>query len=105
MKPSVKGLIISLAVNTIGFLINMISYFTSKTLLLSIPMSGGEWSGQAGFGLMLNHTYPMTSAANQEHGRIWIQFEPVTLFVTIVIVFVISYIILKIISIKAKKNK
>ena len=103
LKPSIAALIISAIVNTAGFLANLISYFATKNLLIYIPYSGGEWSGQAGFGLFLNHLYPMTSSAQQQGSeKIWIRFDPVSLLITLVIVFVAAYIILKICSIKKK---
>lgn len=99
MKTSVKALIVSLIINAIGVIVNLIFYLKHKSLLLAVPMNGGEWTGQAGFGMLLNHTYPMTiDGVTNGTEQIWLQFEPISLIVTLLLAFIPAYIILKICS-------
>jgi len=66
---------------------------------------GGEWKGCQGFGMMLNHTYPMASPdwPGSGTGRTWIEFDPFSLVLTLIVAFSIFFLIFSL-RYKAKKN-
>ena len=98
-KPVIKALLLSLAssvgLTAIGLVINLVSYHTSGDLLFCRHLTGGEWIGQEGFGLLLNHTYPLTvDGYTYGSSRIWIEFSPDSLIKCLVMFFVIALVIL-----------
>ena len=98
-KSVLLALISSVSLTAIGFLINLISYLTTKELILCRDLTGGEWSGQEGFGILLNHTWPFQwdgQVVTRE--RVWIEFSPQSLIFPLVIFFVISLIVFLLIN-------
>jgi hypothetical protein len=103
-KSVLLALISSVGLTATGSLINLISYFTTKNLLLYRSYTGGEWTGQEGFGIMLNHTWPFQwdgQVVTRE--RVWIEFSPQSLILPLIIFFVISLIVFLLIN--KLKNK
>lgn len=101
-----KAAIISCLVSGAGFLINLVSYLLFKDFPLGITQWGGDYSGKSGFGLLLNRVYPMT-AMNEPapQNTVWLSFEPVSLVISLVAVFVISLICILIgVACKDKKR-
>ena len=64
---------------------------------------GGEWMGWSGFGMLLNRTYPMSSQDHPVSGSTWISFDPGSLVLTLLVGFVISFIVFGIIRLASKK--
>ena len=105
-KVLIKSLIGAVAFEIIGVVINLICYAFYGDFLLYIPRSGGEWKGSQGFGMMLNHTYPMASPdwPGSGTGRTWIEFDPFSLVLTLIVAFSIFFLIFSL-RYKAKKKK
>lgn len=105
-KASLFSLISSVGITAMGFLINLISYLTTKNLLFYKKYSGGEWTGQEGFGLFLNHTWPFVwdgEVVTRE--RIWIEFSPRSLIIPLVLSFIIAFVIICLIMMLMNKKK
>lgn len=103
-KSVLLALISSVGLTAIGSLINLISYFTTKNLLLYRRLTGGEWTGQEGFGLLLNHTWPFQwDGQVVTKGRIWIEFSPKSLIYALILCFLIAFVI--IFPFRVKKEK
>lgn len=103
-KSILLSLIASVGMTAIGFLINLISYLTTKNLLLCQKLTGGEWTGQEGFGLLLNHTWPFQwegQVVSEE--RIWIEFSPQSLIPPLFLCFFIAFVI--IFPLRVKKSR
>ena len=103
-KVFLRSLLISVIFNAIGFLINLISFYTSNRLPLSIAEYGGEITSYEGFGLRLTHYYPMSDGTHPVHVEPSLKFGPVSLLLTLIAVFIVCFIILTIIR-KVKANK
>ena len=98
-KPVIKALLFSLiasvGLTAIGLVINLISYRISGDFLFCRHLTGGEWIGQEGFGLLLNHTYPLTvDGYTYGSSRIWIEFAPESLIKCLVMFFAVALVIL-----------
>ena len=100
-----KSIIISCTVSGVGFFINLISYLLFKDFPLGITRWGGDYSGKSGFGLLLNRVYPMTAMGESvPQNTVWLSFEPVSLVISIVAVFVISLICILIWDVLKNRN-
>ena len=90
-----KAAIVSCIVSGTGFLINLLGYLISKDIPLGITQWGGDYSGKSGFGLLLNRVYPMTKVGDSvPRNTTWLTFEPVSLIMSLVAVFVIALVCL-----------
>lgn len=96
-KVWLGSLIAAVAVEIIGAIINLISFAVTGDLLLCFELDGGEWIGYSGFGMMLNHSYPLSSPEHPVSGSVWIGFDPFSLILTLIISFVVFFIIFSII--------
>ena len=95
MKEIKKSIMISVFINFSCFLINMITYWLFGKIFLCIKLSGGEWVGYDGFGVMLNKTFPMSTSDISLSGEYWISFEPISLLATLMLFFIIPFILMK----------
>ena len=100
-----KSLIVSCIVSGAGFFINLISYLLFKDFPLGIKQGGGEYIGKSGFGLLLNKVYPMTAMGETApKNKVWLSFEPVSLVISTVAVFVVSLICISIMDVLKNRN-
>ena len=107
-KTLLFSLISSVGFTAVGFLINLISYLTTENLFFYQKLTGGEWKGQEGFGLLLNHKWPFEwegQVVTRE--RIWIEFSPQSLIRPLVLSFIIAFVIILLLRllINNRKNK
>ena len=102
-KLLTKSIIAAFAIEIIGAAVNLISYAVNGRFLLSKQLYGGEWMGWSGFGMLLNRTYPMSSQDHPVSGSTWISFDPGSLVLTLLVGFVISFIVFGIIRLSSKK--
>ena len=107
-KTILFSLISSVGFTAAGFLINLISYLTTENLFFYQKLTGGEWTGQEGFGLLLNHTWPFEwegQVVTRE--RIWIEFSPQSLIRPLVLSFIIAFVFILLLRllINNRKNK
>lgn len=98
-KPVIKALLFSLiasvGLTAIGLVINLISYHISGDFLFCRHLTGGEWMGQEGFGLLLNETFPLTvDGYTYGSSRTWIEFAPDSLIKCLFMFYVIAVAIL-----------
>ncbi|MBQ6591324.1 MAG: hypothetical protein IJJ24_10515 [Solobacterium sp.] len=91
-----KSLIVSLAVCTAGFLINLVSWRLAGRLVFYRTLSGGEWMGYEGFGLLVNRTFPMSSADHPVSGSTWLTIDPSGLIIPLIAVFILAAAVLTI---------
>ncbi|MDY6340134.1 MAG: hypothetical protein SPL61_10950 [Saccharofermentans sp.] len=92
-KVWLGSLIAALAVEIIGAAVNLISYATTGYFLICNELQGGEWTGESGFGMLLNHTYPMSSMDHPVSGSEWISFDLSSLILTLVICLILFSIV------------
>ena len=95
MKEVKKSILISVLINFICLSINMITYWLFNKMFLCVKLSGGEWVGYDGFGVMLNRTFPISTPGTSLSGECWISFEPISLLVTLANFFIIPFILMK----------
>lgn len=103
-KVFVRSLITALAINTIGAIINLVSYFSNKTFLLAQTINSGEWQGRRGFGLILQRTQPdypvLVSEAYKVKTSISLDFF--SLIFTLTVGFMLGFVIFVMIDMKGK---
>lgn len=109
MKKGMKkvwlgSLIGALAVEITGAAANLQFYAITGDFLVYFPLQGGEWKGESGFGMLLNHTYPMSTFDHPVSGSVWIDFDPASLIFTLIFAFVHFFVIFFIIH-KVKEKR
>ena len=102
-KLLIKSIIAAFAIEIIGAAVNLISYAINGSFPLAKQLSGGEWMGWIGFGMLLNRTFPMSSQDHPVSGSTWISFYPGSLVMTLLGGFVISFLFFGIIRLARKK--
>ena len=76
-----------------------------KDFPLGITQWGGDYSGKSGFGLLLNKVYPMSEIGESaSQTKVWLSFEPVSLVISIVEIFVVSLLCISIWDIIKNRN-
>ena len=105
-KIILRSVIIAAAVNLAGFLTNLVTYMTARKMYLCRRLSGGEWMGWQGFGLLMEKTFPMSSIDEPVTGSTWLSFDPISLLPTLIAVFLLVLIVSLVIrGIKVKRQK
>ena len=92
-KILIKSALISLGINLVGLIINLITFFAFGSVFLAIPLYGGEWCGYMGFGVMMNKTFPMTTSSEAVEGNKWLSVSPLSFIIPFIIFFVITLVI------------
>ncbi|MBR6404193.1 MAG: hypothetical protein IKS48_12475 [Eubacterium sp.] len=95
MKAFLKACVISLIFNGAGFVLNLLLALADIISPLGIPINGGECDGFVGFGIQYMVLYPLTNDPSDSGIDSMIEFEPFTLIIGFIIVFVIAFIVLK----------
>lgn len=105
IKKSMKlALIITIIINAICLVTNLICAYTINSIPLGLEISGGDCIEYIGFGIYLLKIFPMTSNEQIVINDIRISFHFISLLITLVLVFIISFIIIVIIN-KIRENK
>lgn len=94
-KIILKSILISLILNIVCLIVNLVTYLRFKKIFLALKFSGGEWGGTTGFGIMINKTYPMSTQDAVVTGKTWLSVDPISFLIPFVIIFVIAFVILK----------
>ena len=102
-KVFIGSIITALAIEIAGAAANLISFYVSGEFIFAHMITGGEWMGWSGFGMLLNRTYPMSSPEHPVSGSTWISFHPGSLIRTLVLSFAAAFVILLIIHLVRKK--
>ncbi|MBO4918900.1 MAG: hypothetical protein J5365_01950 [Erysipelotrichaceae bacterium] len=100
MKKITLSLIISLAVNLVGALINYIYYQFNRHLFLCFRSFGGEITVESGFGLIAVHIYAMEPNSSDS---LHLRFEPLAFIVWLLAIALIVFLILFLIGKIRKK--
>lgn len=95
-RITLKSVCISLGINIVCLIINLFTYFSVNRLFLAIELSGGEWRGYSGFGIMMNRTYPMSTTDKIVEGKTWLSIDPVSFLIPFILIFALTFVILKI---------
>lgn len=88
-----KSIIGSVIINALCFVINLISTMVFCALPLGIPIGGGEISGGIGFGLYYAKIYPLVEKGEDAGPFTTCIFEPISLLITLVVFFVLLFVI------------
>ena len=105
MKKNVKfSAILSLILTIIGLLINLIGSLVFKFAPLTRTLYGGEIILHIGFGINFQEIVPMSSSPNDVDGFTIVEFEPISLIISIIIIFVITLLVKTLISNKKAKQ-
>ncbi len=106
-KLLLKSLIISSIITAVGTIINLVSVLVWDKLLLFVGMSGGEYQGYVGFGILLEFIYPM-SGPGEVAGKVrHLSFDIVNFLIYFVMMFIIVFGFMYVIRLlkKAKEIK
>ena len=95
-KIILKSVFVSFGINIMCLIINLFTYFSVNKLFLAIRLSGGECMEYSGFGIMMNRTYPMSTTDNIVKGKTWLSIDPVSFLIPFILIFVLTFVILKI---------
>ena len=97
-KVLIKSLTGAVAFEIIGAVINLICFAIYGDFLLFILRTGGEWKGSQGFGMMLNHYYPMNTPdwPGSRTMSTKLEFDPFSLVLTLILGFIIFFLIFSI---------
>lgn len=94
-KIILTSAIVSIAVSLAGFLTNLYTYANFRKMYLCRQLYGGEWMGWQGFGLLMEKTFPLTTADDPAaSGSTWLSFDPVSLVVPLIVVFLTVFSVL-----------
>lgn len=105
-KVLLSSLISSVVIEAIGAIINLISYFISGKLLLAQQLYGGECCVWRGFGVALTEVYPMIRTVGGSYKTTsWLSFEYTSFHATLVLGFLLSFVVCYIIYAVKKKLK
>ena len=101
-KKIVLSSIIALGIDVLGLLVNLICALTIKSIPLAKTISGGEYIGHVGFGILFEEIFAFDVDSGTTTTNI--SFSFVNFLLTFVVLFVIVFVISVIISkIKSKK--
>ena len=101
-KNVIISSVITIVINAICFITNLICANVYGSIPLGIKISGGEMTRYSGFGVYLEKIYPLTTVESGEKVSTTIGFSLFSLLLTLVLVFVVALIIVSII--RRKKN-
>ncbi len=93
-KIAKRSLIVTLIANVACFLINRITFIFTDNIFLGLTSDGGECRQTVGFGWLVTRLYPMTVAGEAPSKIIKISFEPFSLIITLIVIFIISFILM-----------
>ena len=98
MKKSILySTLISVGITSVLCAINWILALTTGEIM-GIFMHGGEYVAQCGFGVIVETFYPMSSFEDPVGPSTQINPEPISFIVTLLAVFVVAFIISRIIA-------
>lgn len=100
-KLILKSLVITTIINAVGVLTNYLTAKLGDFLLIYVSLSGGEYRGYVGFGILLEHIYPMTDGTRATH----ISFSILNFITYYLLIFIIVLLILFIVKRYKEKNK
>ncbi len=103
MRKLTKSLKVSAVITGIIVAINWIIFAITSKVLLGISMGGGEMEGTIGIGIYRQIIYPLSNSAEGIKPTMTVHFEPITIILTLVVIFVISMIVLSLRGRGAKK--
>ena len=102
-KTIIKSLIISSIITAVGTLTNFLCAKLGDFLLIKATLSGGEYQGYVGFGILLEHIYPMKEGSGS--GKItYLSFDIINFILYFVIIFIIVFATIFVIN-KIKESK
>ena len=107
-KNIIKSAIISLIITSIGCLANFLCAKLGDFLLIRVSSDGGEYTGEIGFGILLEKFYPLTddpSVGTIRHLSFSIVNFLLYLVIIFIIVFATTFVINKIKEGKKKDKK
>lgn len=103
-KILIKSLIISGIINVVGCLVNFLCAKIWDFLLIYVHLSGGEYQGYVGFGILLEHIYPMTDGSSP--GKvIHLSFDILNFLLYFAGIFIVVFAIIYFINKRKEKNK
>ncbi len=88
MKKLAIAFAAALLINLAGMYINYRSFVNTNYLKWSFKIHGGEFTGEFGFGLRVNHYYAMTSNGSDSHSII---FSPISFILFMLAAFAVLY--------------
>ena len=102
-KTIIKSLIISSIITAVGTLTNFLCAKLGDFLLIKATLSGGEYQGYVGIGILLEHIYPMKEGASAKTIT-HLSFDIINFILYFVIIFIIVFATIFVIN-KIKESK
>lgn len=93
-RIALMSLLFSALLTAAGMLINLASYVFMDELLLAHNLSGGEWMGQQGFGLLREEIFAFGPEGASGGNQVSLSLDPMSLVATFAIMFVAAFAIL-----------
>lgn len=103
-KLIIKSVVITTIINAIGVLANYLTAKLGDFLLIYVSQSGGEYRGYVGFGILLEHIYPMTDGTTPSKIT-HISFSILNFITYYVLIFLIVFLIMYLVKRYKEKNK
>lgn len=89
-----KAAIFSALVTAAAAAVNWIAALFWGVLPLAVPILGGECRVKVGFGMSMTTLYPMTETGTVVHSTTQLGFDPISLLVCYLLIFLVSLLIL-----------
>lgn len=103
-KLLIKSLIIAGIIDALGCLVNFLCAKIWDILLIYVHLSGGEYQGYVGFGILLEHIYPMTEDGGP--GKItYLSFDILNFLLYFVGIFIVVFVVMYFINKRKSKDK
>lgn len=103
-KNIITSGIISIIINTICLIINLVCSLTINTIPLGISFAGGDCIEHIGFGIYMIETFVFGLKEEFVGTSTSIEFNLISLLVPLILIFIITFVIMIIIS-KRNNNK
>ena len=103
MKKNItNSILISVVVNVIGFVINLVGALLYGVLPLSKTIPGGDCIEHIGFGIKILELFPETSYENMALSITETSFHSLSILISLIVVFLISLLLLSLYKIIKK---
>ena len=103
-KIAIKSLIITSIINVVGCLTNLLCALLGDFLLIHVSLSGGEYQGYVGFGILLEHFIPLTTVDDPVSSSTKVSFSILNFVTYFIFIFIVVFAFVYYLN-RRKENK